>query len=97
MSAAEHWKNTAEAECHNQFLACMFVVGSNKNSFDGFRNKPSDDHACEDELSRPPISMVEETLTIVETHKQDNHNNESKHSIVHADLDWKKGGRREDM
>ena len=50
-------------EGRDQFLACVFVAGSNKTEFEGCRQKLMDDHA-DDQVSKHP-KTVEEAVVVV--------------------------------
>ena len=54
----------------NRFLACMFIAGSNKSKFEGYRKKLADDYAS-DQVSRYPAT-VEDAVAVMQAYL-DNH------------------------
>ena len=50
-----------EKKRRDQFLACVFIAGSNKTKFEGYRKKIADDHA-DDQASKHPKTVEEGAL-----------------------------------
>ena len=56
-----------------QFLACVFIAGSNESKFEGYRKKLADDCAG-DQVSRHP-ETVEDAVAVMHANL-DNHNDD---------------------
>ena len=65
----------------NSFLACVFIAGSNKSKFAGYRKKLADDYA-DDQVSSYP-ETVETAVGVMQAHL-DNHSGEVSKGINFA-------------
>ena len=71
----------------DQFLACMFITGSNKSKFEGYKKKLADDYAG-DQVSRYP-ETVEAAVTVMQAYL-DNHGSEVSKGANFAQVDLSK-------
>ena len=68
----------------NKFLACMFIAGSNKSKFEGYKKKLADDHA-DDKVSKHP-ETVELAVAVMQACLE-NHDDVSRKGANFAQVD----------
>ena len=63
-------KGSSNEQGRDQFMACMFIAGSNKTKFVGYKERLADDYAA-DKVSKYP-KTVEDAVTVMQAYL-DNH------------------------
>ena len=71
-------------KARNRFLACMFIAGSNKSKFEGYRRKLADDYAS-DQVSRYPAT-VEDAVAVMQAYLDNHDGNRKGTNFYQADM-----------